>query len=227
MSNLEKYNWRFDEEITKQFDSHVVKSVPLYGLFHKNIIELSGFFAQIGSNIVDIGTSTGTLIAELHEKNKHRKINSYGIDIEKSMIEECEARYGQDIKFELSDALDYNYTNASIVASVLSFQFMEKQNRVRTLKKIYEEMNSDGVFFLVEKVKTEILDIHDAYGDIYYDFKRESLTDEEILDKNSSLRGVMKPITLNDNMNNLRMAGFDKIDVFMKFNNFVGILAIK
>ena len=72
-----------------------------------------------------------------------------------------------------------------------------------------------------------IPDIHDIYNDIYYDFKRENIKDEEILDKNISLRGIMKPLTLEENISNLKEVGFSKIDVFMKYNNFVGIITIK
>ena len=64
-------------------------------------------------------------------------------------------------------------------------------------------------------------------NDLYYDFKRNNLDDNDILDKNQSLRGIMKPLTLSENIENLRNVGFEKIDVFMKYNNFVGIMAIK
>ena len=85
-----------------------------------------------------------------------------------------------------------------------------------------------GAFVLVDKVKTSVLDIHDMYNDLYYDFKRENgLTDTEIIDKNVSLRGVQKCLTVEENIQLLKEVGFNKIDIFYKIFNFVGIIAIK
>ena len=56
-------------------------------------------------------------------------------------------------------------------------------------------------------------------------FKRR--TDKEIIDKNVSLRGIMKPMTVEENLTFLKDVGFTKIDLFFKYNNFVGIVAIK
>lgn len=222
----DKYNWRFDDEVVKIFDEHVRKSVPLYELFHKEISDISVYFSQLNTNVVDIGTSTGTLINEIQAKNEIRNCKYIGIDIEESMINECKNRYN-NISFEVCDANEFDYNNSSIVTSMLAFQFINKKERVNILSKIYDGLNEDGVLFLVEKIKSNVPDIHDIYNDIYYDFKRNELSGEDILDKNLSLRGVMKPITLDENIDNLKKAGFKKIDVFMKFNNFVGIMAIK
>lgn len=222
----EKYNWRFNEEVTKNFDNHVNKSVPMYKEFHKSISEMSVYFTQMGSNVIEVGTSTGTLINKISEYNKVRNLKYIGIDIEESMINECKIRYNH-IDFKVENALDCSYINSSVVIAMLSFQFMKKEERKKVIKKIYNEMNDDGALFIVEKVKTEILDIHDIYNDLYYDFKRENLVDKEILDKNSSLRGVMKPLTLNENINQIKKAGFKKVDVFLKYNNFAGLVCIK
>ena len=84
------------------------------------------------------------------------------------------------------------------------------------------------MFIIVEKIKSQIVDIHDIYNDLYYDFKRQQgLTDKEIIDKNVSLRGIMKPMTMEENLTLLKEVGFKKTDIFFKYNNFVGIMAIK
>ena len=226
----EKYNWRFDEEVTKIFDEHVNQSVPLYQEFHHSITNMSVYFAQEYTSIVDIGTSTGTLLFDMQQINKNkRNLNFIGLDIEEAMIKECLVRYSDidNMKFKLTNALDFDYTNTSVVTSMLALQFMSKRDRKILLKKVYEGLNEDGALFVVEKTKNDILDIHDIYNDLYYDFKRNNLVDSEILDKNQSLRGVMKPISINENISNLKEAGFKKIDIFMKCLNFTGFIAVK
>lgn len=222
----EKHNWTFSANVVKVFDEHVRNSVPLYDLFQKEIASMSVYFSQHNSKIIDIGTSTGSLINLLVDYNSHRNVSFIGIDVEPGMVEECKTRYSK-INFQVLDAVECDYTNASVVTSMLTLQFMEHSKRKEVLKRIYNQMNLNGALFIVEKVRSVDVEIHDIYSDLYYDFKRENFSTREILDKNQSLRGVMKPITMNENIEMLKSVGFKKVDIFMKINNFVGILAIK
>lgn len=220
------YDWRFNKDTVKVFDKHIENSVPLYKEFHKNIVNMSVYFAQRDTKIVDIGSSTGVLTYDLFKINQSRNITVIGLDIEKDMIAESSTRY-PDINFKNIDALDFDYTNSSVVTIVLTLQFLSKSDRKLLLQKIYNEMNVGGAIFIVEKVRTSNLEIHDIYNDMYYDFKRNNFNDTDILDKNISLRGIMKPLTLDENLNILKEVGFSEYEIFLKYNNFVGIMAIK
>ena len=114
----DKYNWRFNDEVVKVFDEHVKKSVPLYQLFHKDILNMSVYFVQNNTNVIDIGTSTGVLLKGLYDINKSRNAKYIGIDIEESMINECNNRY-EDMEFKVCDALDYDYSNYSVITAIL------------------------------------------------------------------------------------------------------------
>ena len=220
------YDWRFNKDTVKVFDKHIENSVPLYKEFHKNIVNMSVYFAQRDTKIVDIGSSTGVLTYDLFKINQSRNITVIGLDIEKDMIAESSVRY-PDINFKNINALDFDYTNSSVITIVLTLQFLSKSDRKLLLQKIYNEMNVGGAIFIVEKVRTSNLEIHDIYNDMYYDFKRNNFNDTDILDKNISLRGIMKPLTLDENLNILKEVGFLEYEIFLKYNNFVGIMAIK
>ena len=220
------YDWQFNKETVKVFDKHIENSVPLYKEFHKNIVNMSVYFAQRDTNIVDIGSSTGVLTYDLFKMNESRNITAIGLDIEEDMIIESSKRY-PEIDFKNINALKFDYSNTSVITMVLTLQFLSKDNRKLLLKKIYNEMNAGGAIFIVEKVRTDNLEIHDIYNDMYYDFKRNSFSDTDILDKNVSLRGIMKPLTLRENIDILKEAGFSEYEVFLKYNNFVGIMVIK
>ena len=220
------YDWRFNKDTVKVFDKHIENSVPLYKEFHKNIVDMSVYFAQRDTKIVDIGSSTGVLTYDLFKINQSRNITVIGLDIEKDMIAESSVRY-PDINFKNINALDFDYTNSSVITIVLTLQFLSKSDRKLLLQKIYNEMNVGGAIFIVEKVRTSNLEIHDIYNDMYYDFKRNNFNDTDILDKNISLRGIMKPLTLDENLNILKEVGFSEYEIFLKYNNFVGIMAIK
>ncbi len=81
---------------------------------------------------------------------------------------------------------------------------------------------------MAEKLLAEEGRFDDMWVELYWDFKkRQGLTDDQILYKARSIRGVLRPITLTENIRLLRDSGFNSIDVFLKWYNFAGILAIK
>ena len=54
--------WEFNEKVSRNFDKHVEKSVPMYKASHEIILGCSDFFLRNGSICYDLGSSTGTLI---------------------------------------------------------------------------------------------------------------------------------------------------------------------
>jgi hypothetical protein len=63
----------------------------------------------------------------------------------------------------------------------------------------------------------------------YYDYKRQNFDTEDIMDKEKTLRHMMKPNTWDEIVSNLIEAGFlgDKIQPFWRNHTFVGAIAIK
>jgi tRNA (cmo5U34)-methyltransferase len=81
-----KGNFSFAGNVPKNFDQHVRKSVPLYDMGHDVICKLSSFFLSESSNVYDLRCSTGTLIQKIDNYNPIKKINFFGIDVEKTML---------------------------------------------------------------------------------------------------------------------------------------------
>lgn len=223
-----QYTWRFNEEVTKTFDTHVRNSIPLYDVFHSNILELAKYYIRPNSDIIDIGTSTGHFISTVYNSKLDRNNKYIGVDIEPEMIKECRERYKDtEISFVLADAKEVDYSSASVITAILTLQFMTYTERNKLLHVIHDNMKKGSVLFIVEKIKTDNTDLHDAYNDLYYDFKRsQGESDSDILDKNISLRGVMFPQKLSVILKDLDYIGFST-DIMMKYNNFVSIIAIK
>ena len=219
------YKWEFNKEVAECFDRHVKQSVFKYDDFHNNIIKISNFFITNNTNILDVGTSTGELLMKLPYNDTCRYI---GIDTQEAMINKAQEKLEDKYELQVGDILDYKITNCSFIVMMLVLQFIKEKDKQTALQNIYNSLNKGGAFVLVDKVKTSVLDIHDMYNDLYYDFKRENgLTDTEIIDKNVSLRGVQKCLTVEENIQLLKEVGFNKIDIFYKNFNFVGIVAIK
>ena len=95
-------NWKFNSAVASVFDKHVSKSVPLYNEAHSIICKMSDFFVKDNSTLIDIGSSTGTLIKKLNQRHSHKKIKIIGVEPEKSMIVKAK----QKIKY-LEVVVDY------------------------------------------------------------------------------------------------------------------------
>ena len=62
----------------------------------------------------------------------------------------------------------------------------------------------------------------------YYDLKRKNgYSDLEIAQKREALENVLVPYQLDENLQLLRDVGFSATDVFFKWYNFCGIIAVK
>ena len=65
--------WKFDEQVSQHFDTHVRKSVPLYEEVQKAVIEISEWFIRDNSVVYDLGSSTGETISLLLQKHSRKK----------------------------------------------------------------------------------------------------------------------------------------------------------
>lgn len=242
MIGTELAKWEFDKSVAPVFNQHVRQSVPCYELFHKMIKDFSVFFVEPNTNVIDIGTSTGECLLNVVNATSHRDNVTYiGVDesydmikVAESNVQKLEGTKDNDLTpFVLltnEDVLSVDYNNTSLVTSVLVAQFISIEKRKKLFNKIYNGLNEGAAFILVEKVLDENSYISDMYNQLYMDFKlSEGLDKAHLYDKSASLRGVMKPTTLEQNLIMLNNAGFkyQNISTFFKYNNFAGIIAIK
>jgi tRNA (cmo5U34)-methyltransferase len=81
---------------------------------------------------------------------------------------------------------------------------------------------------MFEKVRGPDARFQDMSVALYSDFKaRNGFSADEILNKTSSLKGVLEPFSTEGNLGLLRRAGFTDIMSVMKWVCFEGFLAIK
>jgi tRNA (cmo5U34)-methyltransferase len=84
----------------------------------------------------------------------------------------------------------------------------------------------NGALILIEKVleKTPF----QLFIKYYYEFKkRNGYSEMEISQKREALENVLIPYRLKENLEMLEHAGFQCVDVFFKWYNFAGIVAVK
>ena len=203
-------SWNFDGEIAKSFDNHVSKSVPGYTEGHEIIASLSDFFlTKDKSYIVDIGSSTGSLIKKLSLRHKNKDLNFVGIEPSIEMCKVAEKKNSSNssdsfnsINFYTSNFLDYEIKNkVSIYISYYTMQFVHTSVRQNFIDKMTQ---------------------------VYNDFKvRNGYSIEEVYKKTESIRGVLEPFSESGNIDLFKRAGFKDFTTIYHNICFRGWLLIK
>jgi len=120
------------------------------------------------------------------------------------------------------------FSNVDLILSLYTLQFLPLWKRKQVLQRIYKGLVEGGAFILVEKIRAENSMFEDIWTDLYWDFKQDSgLNEQQVIKKSQSLRGVLMPLTLSENLRLLSDTGFQCMDTFIKWNNFAGIIAVK
>ena len=215
------------------FDEHIEKSIRGYSNLLEDVISLSRYFVEDNTSIVDIGCPTGKLTKAMIEYNEdHCSDGNYiGIEIAEGFFKDLENRADElkkhQVDFILDDIRNYDFENWSLVTSIFTLQFMPKKDRLNVMKNIYQGHNDGGAFIFAEKTICHNALVQDMITFNYYDYKRKSFDTEDIMDKERTLRHMMKPNTWEEIEMNLAKAGFSDVQPFWRNHAFVGALAIK
>ena len=226
-------DFKFTSKVAGVFDDMVNRSVPFYGEIQRMIAELAANHTQSGTDIYDLGCSTGTTLIGMNTM-VDPAIRFIGVDDSAEMLAKCKVKLseaGMSRAFELRNADIGNgikLENASVVVLCLTLQFVRPIHRDRLLKDIYDGLNPGGALILVEKILTEGSHYNREFINYYYNYKRRNNYSElEISQKREALENVLIPYKLSENISLLRDRGFSECEVFFKWYNFAGIIALK
>jgi len=226
-------DFAFGNKVAAVFDDMVDRSVPFYGEMQRMIAEMSTDFAVEGTNIYDLGCSTGTTMLNL-DAAIGKNVKLVGVDNSEEMLKKCREKltargFKHDHELLCADLNQgVRIENASMVLLVLTLQFVRPLYRDTLIKSIHQGLNENGCVILVEKVLGEDSVFNRLFIDYYYDLKkRHGYSELEISQKREALENVLIPYKLMENREMLLRAGFRYCDVFFKWYNFCGIIAVK
>lgn len=235
--------WKFDESVSECFEDMLTRSIPQYEVMRNAVVSLA-YKPLINAKkhtatFLDIGCSDGLMLERLisygseHLKQSDEWNYHYiGIDVSEPMLDKARQRFLNDNKVKILNrnvCTDYPNDVFDVVTSILSIQFTPIEYRQSIVKNVYDSLSyKDGVFIMVEKVLGNSATLNNLFVDTYYDMKRENGYSQEQIDrKRLSLEGVLVPVTNDWNIDLLKQAGFRQVDVFWRWMNFVGYVAIK
>lgn len=219
------------------FDEHIDKSIRGYGDLLDDVISLSRYFVEDGTNVYDIGCSTGKLTQRMLEANQDfcYDANYIGIEVANGFYDDMIKRQEHirsihpwvRVDFRHEDVRDTEFENASLITSIFTLQFMSKIDRRFTIQRIHDGLNEGGGFIFAEKTICQNANFQDMLTFNYYDFKRKSFDTEDIMNKERTLRNMLKPNTWQEINEMMWDAGFEDVQPFWRNHMFVGAIAIK
>lgn len=226
-------DFSFGKKTAEVFDDMLQRSVPFYTEVQRMMGELASDFAVEGTRLYDLGCSTGTTFLAL-DPVVPAGVQFVGVDSSPEMLERARAKLtqsGMKHSFELQCA-DLNngvqVTNASVVIINLTLQFVRPLYRQKLITSIAGGMRPDGCLILIEKVLSRYSTLNRLLLKYYYAFKqRNGYSELEIGQKREALENVLIPYRVEENMELLLGHGFSQCDVFFKWHNFCGLIAIK
>lgn len=226
-------NFNFGKETAEVFDDMLDRSVPFYAEVQRMMGEIAADFAVPGTNLYDLGCSTGTTLLWL-DRILPEDVTFIGVDSSPEMLEKARKKltgHGFTRPHELvCQNLDNGVAlvNASVVVMNLTLQFVRPLYRDRLIQGIANGTNEGGCLLLVEKVLGQDSTLNRLFIKYYYDFKkRNGYSEMEIAQKREALENVLIPYHFEENRELLLRNGFRACDVFFRWYNFCGMLAIK
>jgi tRNA (cmo5U34)-methyltransferase len=224
----------FGAETAEVFDDMLERSVPFYGEIERMVAELAADFARDGA-IYDLGCSTAAAFLRIAPLlPRESKARFVGIDSSPDMLAVAERKLDEaafPFSFELLAAnLDRGagIVDATVVLLVLTLQFIRPLNRDRLLADVYRGLRPGGCLIVVEKVLGETPLWNRLFIKHYYELKRRNGYSElEIAQKREALENVLVPYRVEENRDLLARHGFASVDVFFKWYNFCGLIAVK
>lgn len=228
---IEDFN--FGAKTAEVFDDMLDRSVPYYAEIQRMMGELAVDFAVPGTNLYDLGCSTGTTLVHL-DQSLPEDVKFVGVDSSPEMLEKARTKFQQRGVKRATELVcaDLNngvaVSNASVVVMNLTLQFIRPLNRDRLVAALATGLNPNGCLLLVEKMLSQNSTINRLFIKHYYEFKkRNGYSEMEIAQKREALENVLIPYHFDENRELLLRNGFKSCDVFFRWYNFCGMVAIR
>ncbi len=223
----------FGKDTAKVFDNMLDRSVPFYTETQRMIGEMAADFAVSGTNLYDLGCSTCNTFIQI-DSVIAKGVNFIGTDSSEAMLAKAKeklASYPISHPCELicSDLnKSVSIENASVVIMNLVLQFVRPLRRPRVVEEVASGINKDGCLLLVEKVLSPDSTINRLFIKYYYEMKkRNGYSEMEIAQKREALENVLIPYHYFENRDLLVECGFRHCEMFFRWYNFCGMIAIK
>lgn len=227
--------FRFDESVARVFPDMLRRSIPGYAASLEAIGSLAARFVIDRSKCYDLGCSLGAASLAMRQGIRAADVRIIAVDNAPAMIARCRDVIAEDdartpgrtpVDVVEADILDTKIDDASLVVLNYTLQFLAVPERDRLIRRIHDGLRPGGVLVLSEKVVDEDPNMEALLVDLYQEHKRRNdYSALEIARKRAALDNVLVPETVSAHLGRLEDAGFGSAAVWLRYFNFVSIIA--
>ncbi len=229
--------FRFNEAVARVFPDMLRRSIPGYAASIEAIGSLAARYVRPGTTCYDLGCSLGAATLAMRHGIAEPCCRVVAVDSSLAMIERCRELVAEDDRLNgpetqvdvvESDICDMTFANASMIVLNYTLQFVDPAGRDTLLCRIHDGLNEGGVLVLSEKVVDEDPAMESLLVDLHHEHKRRNrYTSLEVARKRAALENVLVPETVAAHRARLQRAGFSRSAVWLRYFNFVSIIAFR
>ena len=229
--------FRFNAAVADVFPDMLRRSIPGYAASLEAVGSLAARYVRAGTRCYDLGCSLGAASLAMRQGIRAEGCRIIAVDNAPAMIERCrsivrdECRrqpQGAPIDIVEGDILDTGISNASMVVLNYTLQFLPLAERDTMIRRIFDGLNDGGLLVLSEKVVDPDPAMEALLVDLHHEHKRRNdYSALEISRKRAALENVLIPETVDQHRERLLRTGFGSAAVWLRYFNFVSIIAIR
>ncbi len=235
--NSDQQPFRFNKDVARVFPDMLQRSVPGYAATIEAIGSLAARYVREGTNCYDLGCSLGAATVAMRQGVSKPGCRIVAVDTAAAMIERCREIIAEDdrqssrstpVEVVQADIRDTEIENASMVVLNYTLQFLAMKDRDLLMRSVHDGLNDGGLLVLSEKVVDENEEMEQLLVDLHHEHKRRNdYSALEISRKRTALEDVLVPETVAAHRSRLADAGFSHTAVWLRYFNFVSIVAIR
>ena len=229
--------FRFNENVARVFPDMLRRSIPGYAASIEAIGSLAARYVRAGTTCYDLGCSLGAATLAIRHGIQQPCCRVVAVDSSSAMVERCREVIAEDdrqngpetqVDVAEQDIREVHFENASMVVLNYTLQFIDLADRDALLSRIYDGMNDGGLLVLSEKVVDEDAHMEALLVDLHEEHKRRNhYSALEVARKRAALENVLIPETVAAHRDRLQRTGFSSAAVWLRYFNFVSIVAIR
>lgn len=229
--------FRFNEAVARVFPDMLRRSIPGYAASIEAIGSLAARYVRPGTTCYDLGCSLGAATLAMRHGIDEPCCRVVAVDSSPAMIKRCTELIAEDDRLNgpetqvdvvESDIRDMTFTNASMVVLNYTLQFVDPADRDELLRRIHAGLNEGGILVLSEKVVDDDPQLEALLVDLHHEHKRRHhYSALEVARKRAALENVLVPESVGAHRARLQRAGFTRSAVWLRYFNFVSIIAFR
>ena len=212
---------------SNDYDKKITQTLPFYELFYEQIIELVKIFNHNAVKWLDIGCGTGKMGSVAFENIDIEKF--VFCDSSEEMIGIAKTRFkNHNTEFSVCNVQELAYIDEFYITAIQVNHYLRIEERKIALKKCYEALKDNGVFISFENFAPFTNLGKSVYLEKWKRYQMKHGKSFEECQKHINRYGKdYFPVSLSENLKQMRNCGFKVVEILWLSNMQVGLWGIK